>query len=271
MLTTSVKSIQGKRDYMEDRYVYLERKGITIAFVCDGHGGYQVAELVKRILPDILYSYIDQFKPHYSNLIKAKLIRKALLYVGKYLYEPTNSSGTTLTGIVADKTSVFIFNIGDSRTCFKTHGKTIYFLDPVFTSGGFIDEVRVKPINPDLFCTFDHDATNTTEVKRIYAAGGKIVGERLNGTLSVTRTIGDYDIKPGLSFVPDIFWTDRNNVAGPILLYSDGIYEPERIGKSNFDKNAIYYIGSQYGSIGLVNYAYLNGSEDNLTVLSVRL
>lgn len=280
MVLESVKSIQGKRDYMEDRYSYVDQDGIIIAFICDGHGGDQVAETVKHILPEILFHRVKTFKPHYSNVIKAKLIRKTLLYLGQNMYNSVYSSGSTLTGIVADKNTVFIFNIGDSRTCFKTFNG-VYSLTPIFLNGQYQDEIKVDILNfknTNLFCTRDHDAHNEIEVKRIKESGGKIIDDRLNGVLSVTRTVGDFDIKPGLSYVPDVFWIEKNNVAGPIVMYSDGIYEPERItaasgtiGGPNFDKKTLYHIGSTYGANGLVSYAYLNGSEDNLTCLVVTI
>jgi serine/threonine protein phosphatase PrpC len=64
MVLKSIKSIQGKRDYMEDRYNYLERNGLIIAFVCDGHGGHTVAEITSKNLGPVLYNTVSKFPTH---------------------------------------------------------------------------------------------------------------------------------------------------------------------------------------------------------------
>lgn len=273
-----VKSIQGKRDYMEDRYSYFESqdRGIIIAFVCDGHGGEKVAEITSKRLTQILYELVYNFSPDYSNAVKAKLIRKTILYFGKSLFNPEfGTAGSTLTGVIRCGSEIYIFNIGDSRTCFNvTPNASIFFLTPTFSST-FIDDLKIKVLprgrGNNLFCTQDHDTENEVEIQRIRDFGGRIVNKRLNGVLSVTRALGDFDVKPGISYVPDIYWTDIRNVTGPILMYSDGVYEPDKFprGNGNFSKEHLYYVANKYGATGLVNYAFLNGSEDNITALLV--
>ncbi len=95
--------------------------------------------------------------------------------------------------------------------------------------------------------------------------------DRLNGILSVTRALGDSDIGDGLSFVPDVYWFKKSLLDGPILMYSDGIYELERYQKEiPFNTSFLYDYANKNGANELVNYAFQNGSEDNLTVLLLR-
>jgi hypothetical protein len=80
----------------------------------------------------------------------------------------TQASGSTLTGIVVDKTTVFIFNIGDSRTSFGINKEAIYFLNPVFnTIGIFQDELNVIiiKIRGKLFLYSDHNTFSEIEKK----------------------------------------------------------------------------------------------------------
>ena len=254
---------------MEDKYIYFKEKNITIAMVCDGHGGYIASLKTCNALPKLLFKALNNIKR--TNIRHAQIIRKVIIDWSEQIKH--YKSGSTLTGIVIKNDIVYIFNVGDSRTCLKLKPKSIiYNLDPTFDSkGNFIDNLVVNFSESQFFCTKDHDATNNIEKERIKSAGGKIVGDRLNGILSVTRSLGDADIGTGLIAVPDIFWTKKELINGPILMYSDGIYEPLRSKtKNNFNNDYLYELAVSKGAEALVNYALENNSQDNLTALLVK-
>ena len=266
MVLLSVKSIQGRREYMEDRYVYLEDKGIIIAMVCDGHGGYQVAAETVKNLPQLIFNALH--KTRGNNVKNSEAIRNAIMTWGSDM--STHRSGSTLTGVAMKNDTIYIFNLGDSRTCLKlAPGAFIYMLKPAFDRRGiFVDRVLVDYAQKQFFCTTDHDG-ETDEHTRVYSYGGKIVGKRLNGILSVTRALGDADVGPGISHVPDVYWVKKELVIGPALMYSDGIYEPQRSNNVNFDDHNLYYIANHFNTDVLVTYAYNKGSDDNLTAMLV--
>lgn len=268
MVLLSVKSIQGKREYMEDRYAYMEKNNITVAMVCDGHGGFHAAAATIKNLPHMIYNALLQ--PRNTNVKYAEAIRVVIMDWGKEI--KGYHSGSTLTGIAIKDDIVYIYNVGDSRTCMQVKPTGfIYTLTPIFNDiGEFVERIHINYIQPQFFCTIDHDGELTTEAKRVNNAGGKIVNKRLNGILSVTRALGDTDVGPGLSSVPDVSWVKRSVVNGPILMYSDGIYEPQRYGKEEaFNDRYLYYLATKFNSEVLVNYAYNNGSDDNLTALLI--
>ena len=271
----SVESKQGKRNYMEDRYAYFENpyKKYLIAFVCDGHGGDQMASITIDILLNQLKHGMDTI----SNTIPLKIalrIREIIVTFGeKYKKE---CSGSTLTGIVQFQDYLFIFNIGDSRTLFKTSPNTIiHFLRPYFCdiTGHYIPtEIKLQDFITDFFITNDHDDSNIFEVERIYKSGGTISNHRLNGILSVTRSFGDYDIGKGICYIPDIYWTSIKKIEHPILLISDGIYEHQRShSKQKQNAEEIYNKAMNGSAKKVVQFASQSGSSDNLTAMVVSL
>jgi serine/threonine protein phosphatase PrpC len=274
----SVKSIQGNREYMEDKYVYFENENekYGFSFICDGHGGDKTAISTTEKLSSMFIPLIEKIasNPETFNIDIAISIRNIITEWGFKISH--FQSGSTLTGIFFTPKTVFIFNIGDSRTLFKTNKGLTYMLLPVFsTNGEYIkDKIKVQHFITDFFQTIDHDTVCKDEIKRIKEAGGKISGERLNGILSVTRALGDYGIGKGLCYVPDIYWTPVENVDGSIVMYSDGIYEIQRNNKNkqkDFTDTFFHTIGSDIGAEALVNYAYNNGSDDNITAMIVNL
>lgn len=268
MVLTSVKSIKGRREYMEDRYAYLEADDIIIAMVCDGHGGSTVAEKTANELPKILLETLQNTTG--TNVNHGVAIRNAIIKWGNSM--AGQGSGSTLTGIAAKADTVYFYNIGDSRTCAAlAQGTFVYHLNPIFNyHGQYHDSINIDYSRFNFYCTIDHDHTNKIEDNRVAAMGGEIKDGRLNGILSVTRALGDKDVGIGIGYIPDITWVKRNAIIKPIVMYSDGIYELQRYQSSaNFEDRFLYAMGVEIGAEPLVDYAYDNGSDDNLTVLIV--
>lgn len=269
MVLVSVNSVQGRREYMEDRYAYHEKDGIIVAMVCDGHGGFQVAAKTANSLPHRIMDALKQFSG--SHVKNAEAIRNAILEWGSEM--KNHHSGSTLTGVAIKNDIVYVYNIGDSRTCAELNPRSIvYRLSPLFNlrNGNFIDTLRVDFTTTNFVCTTDHDGYNNDESARVRASGGQITGERLNGILSVTRALGDGDIGPGISFTPDIYWFKQKDLADPIVMYSDGIYELQRYrSNADFSDKYLYQYAINNGAEALVQYAYKNGSDDNLTTMIV--
>ena len=65
---------------------------------------------------------------------------------------------------------MFFFNAGDSRTFLVSN-------------------------NDVKFSTVDHKPTDEAEKKRIESAGGRVMIQRINGSLAVSRALGDFEYK----------------------------------------------------------------------------
>ena len=111
MVLLSVKSIQGKREYMEDRYAYIEKNNITVAMVCDGHGGFQASSITIKNLPYMIHNALLQTSG--TNVKHAESIRTAIMNWGELI--KSYQSGTTVTGVAIKRDIVYIYNVGDAR------------------------------------------------------------------------------------------------------------------------------------------------------------
>lgn len=81
-----------------------------------------------------------------------------------------DKSGTTAVCALISPTHIFVANCGDSRA--------------VLYRGGKIG-----------FSTQDHKPVNPVEKERIQNAGGSVMIQRVNGSLAVSRALGDYEYK----------------------------------------------------------------------------
>ena len=87
----------------------------------------------------------------------------------------------------------------------------------------------------NIFSTEDHKPYVEKERDRIVKAGGSVMIQRVNGSLAVSRALGDYEYKsvPGLcptdqlvSPEPDIYIIERNKEDDEFLVLAcDGIYD----------------------------------------------
>jgi serine/threonine protein phosphatase PrpC len=264
MKIKSASSFKGRRDYMEDTASHISNGNTSIALVCDGHGGDSMSKKCSKELP----VYLLQAKS-VDPIQKALEIRKIIVDFGNATKR--TKSGTTLSGILDDGEHVFVYNVGDSRT--SIHMKNVaevFHLKSEFDKNNVCKSI-VSKFNTSFFTTIDHDATLKDEQVRIAGSGGVLVGDRLNGILNVTRTLGDNGVGPGLCHVPDVFWMKKSNICGPVLLYTDGIYETIKGDKSTEKKHLIYHMAEKHGAEALVANAYNSGSTDNLTALLVEL
>jgi serine/threonine protein phosphatase PrpC len=264
MKVKSASSFKGRREYMEDTASHISKDGISVALVCDGHGGDSMSKRCSKELP----VYLLQAKSK-DSIQKALEIRQIIVNFGNATKR--TKSGTTVTGILDDGDFLYIFNVGDSRT--SVHMKNVgevFHLKSEF-DGNNVCRSIVSKFNTGFFTTIDHDASLKDEQVRIAGTEGVLVGDRLNGILNVTRTLGDNGIGPGLCHVPDVFWIAKKDIMNPVVMYSDGIYEPIKGDQSDEKKHLIYHIAEKHGAEALVANAYNSGSSDNLTAIVMEL
>lgn len=258
MIIKSTTSIKGKRDYMEDSASIIANSP-SVVTVCDGHAGDSLSKRTTRELPLILHNIAYGSIP----LDNAMTIKQIIMNYGDDVSK--TRAGTTLTGVVHHNNYIYIFNVGDSRTSvhLKSVNSVVNLLDY---------DNKITSYKTIFFTTIDHDSTLVSEQERIKKAGGVLIGDRLNGSLNVTRTLGDNGVGPGLDYTPDIYWIAVSEISGPILLYTDGVYQNMTNHRDLEQKHLIYHIAEKNGTDGLVRYAFANNrSEDNITAVLVEL
>ncbi len=119
-------------------------------------------------------------------------------------------SGSTAIAVFVTTTHVIFANCGDSRAVLSR-------------SGGKV-----------AFATEDHKPYNEEEKARIENAGGSVIIQRVNGSLAVSRALGDFDYKrvPNVpcteqlvSAEPEITCIERHPEDEFLILACDGIWD----------------------------------------------
>eukprot|EP01013_Petalomonas_cantuscygni_P014676 TRINITY_DN3010_c0_g1_i1.p1 TRINITY_DN3010_c0_g1~~TRINITY_DN3010_c0_g1_i1.p1 ORF type:complete len:390 (-),score=75.17 TRINITY_DN3010_c0_g1_i1:2331-3500(-) len=171
-LFVSYCAVQGKRPTMEDAHqVILQLQPLAdTAFVAvyDGHGGRDVADFVSQHLHDELSRH-----PAVQTDIEAAL-RHAFLVMDDLLRKETvlkaDLMGTTAAVCLINDEQIVAAGAGDTRVVLARSREAICL-------------------------TTDHKPNLGREKARIEAAGGIVIFGRTNGTLAVSRAIGDFAMK----------------------------------------------------------------------------
>lgn len=192
-------SMQGWRKSQEDAHIttYLP-DGNAVFGVFDGHGGKEVSIFVKdRFCDELqkLQSYKDKkfeealkecFRKM-DEILESEEGEKALKDIqargespdpfsgamGGDLNQIANYTGCTATVVLITKNDIYCANAGDSRTVLAR------------SSGAN----KCEPLSDD------HKPDNAPEKARIEAAGGFVEENRVNGSLNLSRSIGDFEYK----------------------------------------------------------------------------
>ncbi|CAA7388347.1 unnamed protein product [Spirodela intermedia] len=179
----------GPRRYMEDEHIRIDdlaahmgsifRCPTPSAFygVFDGHGGADAAEYVRKhavrlFFEDVDFPQASQADERFLEEV-ASSVRRAFLLADDALAEDcavSRSSGTTaLTALVFGR-ELLVANAGDCRAVLCRKGEAVEM-------------------------SLDHRPVRAAERRRVEECGGYVDDGYLNGVLSVTRALGDWDMK----------------------------------------------------------------------------
>lgn len=263
---SAVYSTKGGRSYMEDFYIRLENNSeIGIYAILDGHAGNFSAIFARNYLMKAITDEIQQCKndpienPYILNGVVnydwmlsdfIKEIEKKLRWSS---YRRFHASGTTCLVVIAEKTTLTVANVGDSRAILCDNNGKVYRL------------------------SYDHKPlSNLNERHRIQSVNGLIYYNfgawRVNG-LSMSRSLGDYHRKAGTKIVlskPDLYTIPLDKFKPKfMILASDGLWDVMRSQTAIDLIKDIYLEKSDFGARLLTNRASQLGSLDNITVMVV--
>ncbi|KAK7919157.1 hypothetical protein WMY93_010441 [Mugilogobius chulae] len=181
-LRYGLSSMQGWRVEMEDAHTAVVGLPHGLAdwsffAVYDGHAGSRVANYCSGHLLEHILSGGTDFGSSPCSVEGVKDgIRSGFLNIDEYmrsfsdLRQGLDRSGSTAVCVLLSPSHLYFINCGDSRAVL----------------------CRDSTVG---FSTQDHKPNLPREKERIQKAGGSVMIQRVNGSLAVSRALGDYDYK----------------------------------------------------------------------------
>lgn len=210
IFNVAVSSCQGWRTSQEDNHSLMlelpgEHKAAFFA-VYDGHG----SAVVSKHASDSLWRHLIENEQYLKGNFQQALA-EAFLSFDREVNESYNAqlAGTTAVCLLIVNNNIYCANIGDSRGVASVDCKCV-------------------PLS------YDHKPENPQELKRILAAGGYVLGNRVNGNLALSRAFGDFHYKGNeqlppeqqiVSPCPDVKTIELNDDVDFLLLACDGIWD----------------------------------------------
>ncbi|CAI8051938.1 Protein phosphatase 1A [Geodia barretti] len=212
-LRWGVSAMQGWRLEMEDAHTCetnLKLKGWSFFAVFDGHAGPKVSQYCST---NLLRHIMGLVKSSDKEEDVSKKMKRSFLEIDDMLKKENQderpSGGTTAVACMVSPDKFIWANCGDSRGLLCRANKLEY-------------------------ATLDHKPMNEQERLRIEKAGGTVMMQRVNGSLAVSRALGDFDYKRSselkqseqlVSPEPDMYVLDRSKDDQFLLLACDGVYD----------------------------------------------
>ncbi|XP_072346027.1 protein phosphatase 1A-like [Scyliorhinus torazame] len=213
-------AMQGWRVEMEDAHTAVPclppALGTWSFFaVYDGHGGSRVARYCSEHLLRQVRSNWDFSGGGQASVEKVKGgIRAGFLQIDSRMqrawrFSSWGCSGSTVVAVTVSPTHVYFINCGDSRAVLRRAGGTHFY-------------------------TEDHKPFLPREQDRIRRAGGTVTLQRVNGSLAVSRALGDFNFKAAewrsqteqlVSPEPEVYEIERSDKDQFIILACDGIWD----------------------------------------------
>ena len=225
--------------------------------VFDGHSGKEVGIYLKDNLHKILskeLKQIDTNNDDYTEDIK-QAIKTSFESIDVEINTNQNykndvgSTGTVLL-LYRDKNS----SSGKSLICANVGDSKAYLLTK--------KEAKI--------ITKDHVCTDEEEVKRIKSSGGIVFRQRVFGTLMLTRSFGDKEMKKyGVLPTPDLFYRNICEDDLFVVIASDGVWDV--VNEDEIFNMAQGKISSEEFSKKLIELAKERETHDNISCIVVKL
>ncbi len=228
----------GRRPRNEDSFsLFVNKHGFTIAVIADGMGGHKggatcskaVTRMCKRELNNVNFGVMSDEEIKKKLLVTVRIFQKDLIRVGEEHPELADMGSTLNMNIFVGK-KMYTVNIGDSRT------------------QSFIKKEIVQ-------ITEDHNLATLAEKDERYA-------HYKGQTNMLISSLG-----PNKNTKADLFVTELDPKKGYILMTTDGVHNS--ISEISWMKILKSSKSLEEKVDRVINTAYENGSNDNMTFILV--
>lgn len=239
----------GFRERMEDTHAVGQHQGMFSAEVYDGHGGQRAAMAASEMVTPFFLSLLTngEGKGIAEERFTAETLRKAYLATDRYIVDRGIESGTAAVTLYIHKDKFLAANTGDSR-------------------------IAARDGTLSIELTLDHKPDLPAERARIEASGGTIIDydvPRVQGSLAMSRALGDVALKPFVSAEPRIVEGLLGRRTDLAVLACDGLWD---VLTSEEAIRMVQGISDpQEAAERLQNRALKLGSTDNITVIVLDL
>ena len=245
---------QGSREYMEDRHVAAKVSNSShVAAVFDGHSGDDVSQYCSTSYAQHLSDALSLYREDDVLAIKDSLDK--IDASAKLLLQKT-SAGTTACVVMIHPTSIVTANVGDSRAILFSR-----------EDGG---------VTFDL--SRDHKPSDPAEHDRILRSGGFVTQphqtdgvHRVMGRLSLSRALGDWELRPWVSPASDVTVHERKLEDTFVVIATDGIWDvmsSDEVGRK-INGSLMEGLKPQDALQRILEESRRRGSGDNVTIVLV--
>ncbi|XP_064337077.1 protein phosphatase 1F isoform X1 [Camelus dromedarius] len=275
----SVHAIRNARRRMEDRHVCLPAFNLLFGLsdpvdhayfaVFDGHGGVDAARYASVHVQANAARH-PELPSNPAGALRAAFGRTDEMFLRKAKREQLQSGTTGVCALITGKT-LHVAWLGDSQVVLVQQGQVVKLMEPHRPER---QEGRPSTLVPP---PIPASRAVEDEKDRIEALGGFVSHMdcwRVNGTLAVSRAIGDIFQKPYVSGEADVASRELVGTEDYLLLACDGFFDvvPHQDVAGLVQGHLLRQQGSaEHVAEELVAEARERGSHDNITVMVVFL
>jgi len=258
-LEAGISEMQGFRNSMEDTHVATTIPSApdhTLFAVFDGHCGVAAAKFAEKHFVDVLsqsaewLTYLATKSPvHLTDALTNCFIRIDT----DMRNDPTIlDAGCTAVVVIVTPTMIVCANAGDSRAVMSQFA-----------------------MRHPIALSHDHKPDNPDESARIVANGGYVNNGRVNGSLAVSRALGDFELKPMVSGLPDFEIHMRNHDQDEMIIIAcDGLWDVFSNDDAIYSARDIFAEGEtdlRLVAEEMLDMSLNKGSHDNISAIVVKL
>ena len=255
---------QGQREYMEDRHAVSRVHTHDDHHVCavfDGHSGYELADYSSTNLKNILKEILDGNDLN-ADSVNTERNPNDIARALKATFEridhsaqqkmPASSAGTTACAVYITSKSIITINVGDSRAILYSGSESTFDLSR------------------------DHKPSDKDEEDRIMRSGGFVTQpekgdgvHRVMGRLSLSRALGDWEMRPWVSATPDVTIRPRSTSDEFVVLATDGVWDVMSSAEVNKMLKSRLMKGQRHRQAmnAVLTECRRRGSGDNITIV----